>query len=54
MIIPFGITGSGKSTFLNALTEIVKRLKWSITSVSSDGIRGEHMKKYMESHPGVS
>ena len=53
-IIPFGVTGSGKSTFLKTLTEIVKRLKWTINSVSSDGVRGEHMKKYQDSHPGVS
>jgi hypothetical protein len=53
-MMPFGVTGSGKSTFLKTLTEIVKRLKWTIVSASSDGVRGEHMKKYQDSHPGSS
>ena len=53
-IIPFGIPGSGKSTFLKGLKSIVERLKWTIVSVSSDEVRGEHVKKYIETHPGVS
>ena len=35
-MIPFGIPGSGKSTFLKSLMNIVKALKWTLVSISSD------------------
>ena len=44
-IIPFGIPGSGKSTFLNSLKQVCTKLSWSIASVSSDDIRKEAIDK---------
>ncbi len=54
MIIPFGIPGSGKSTFLSTLKTIVQKIGWSLSSLSSDGLRKELMNHYMETHAGVS
>jgi tRNA uridine 5-carbamoylmethylation protein Kti12 len=47
-IIPFGIPGSGKSTFLKTLTKVVGNLNWSIASVSSDGVRQELIDKMLK------
>ena len=52
-ILPFGTVGSGKSTFLKTLTEIVKKLDWSISSISSDALRKELVDKYKEKFPQV-
>jgi len=46
--------GSGKSTFLRTLTQIVKKLDWSISSISSDALRKELVDKYKEKFPDVT
>lgn len=48
VIIPFGVVGSGKSTFLRTLREIVDRLGWKLESVSSDETRKECMDKILQ------
>ncbi len=53
-ILPFGTVGSGKSTFLKTLTQIVKKLDWSISSISSDALRKELVDKYKEKFPDVT
>lgn len=53
-ILPFGIVGSGKSTFLKTLTQIVKKLDWSISSISSDALRKELVDKYREKFPDIA
>jgi tRNA uridine 5-carbamoylmethylation protein Kti12 len=45
VIIPFGIPGSGKTTFKQALLKVLDKLDWSFASVSSDEIRKEMMDK---------
>ena len=52
-IIPFGIVGSGKSTFLKTLTDVAAELKWSLASISSDAIRKELVTGYMAKFPKV-
>jgi hypothetical protein len=52
-IIPFGIVGSGKSTFYKTLTQIASKLKWSIASLSSDALRKELVTGYMEKFPKI-
>jgi len=53
-IIPFGIPGSGKSTFLQTLTKVVGNLNWSIASVSSDGVRKELIDKMLKKDPSLT
>ena len=53
-IMPFGIPGSGKTTFLQSLTKIAATLKWSIASVSSDGVRKETIDKLVAKDPSIS
>jgi tRNA uridine 5-carbamoylmethylation protein Kti12 len=53
-ILPFGIVGSGKSTFLKTLTQIVKKLDWSISSISSDALRKELVDKYREKFTDIA
>jgi hypothetical protein len=45
--------GSGKSTFLKTLTVLLKKLDWSLSSLSSDALRKELVDKYREKNPGV-
>ena len=51
VVVPFGIPGSGKSTFLKTMREVTERLGWSLDSVSSDATRGECMEQYIEKNP---
>jgi signal recognition particle GTPase len=46
-IIPFGVTGSGKSTFFNTLAKVAEKLKWTLSSISSDTVRKGLMDKLM-------
>ena len=46
--------GSGKSTFLKTLTQIVKKLDWSISSISSDALRKELVDQYREKFPDIA
>ncbi|CDW91204.1 UNKNOWN [Stylonychia lemnae] len=49
VIIPFGITGSGKTTLRENLSQIVQeKLRWNFKYVSSDEIRKECMDKAMQ------
>lgn len=44
VLIPFGVVGSGKTTFYHKLASLcTAKLGWSCQRVSSDEIRGQHM-----------
>lgn len=51
VIIPMGIPGMGKSSLITSFREIVEELGCTMDVVSSDIIRQECMKEYMEKHP---
>ena len=52
-IIPFGVTGSGKTTFRKKLTEMAtSRFKWAVKYVSSDETRREAMDEILKSSNG--
>ena len=54
VIIPFGITGSGKSTIKNKIEELASDLGWKFESVSSDEIRKEEMNKLLVKYPNMN
>lgn len=53
-IMPFGTPGSGKSTFHKTLEVILKKLNWSVASVSSDEIRKEEIDKLLKRDPSLT
>jgi adenylylsulfate kinase-like enzyme len=54
VIIPFGVVGSGKSTFAKSLKGIAEQLNWTMASVSSDATRKELMDDYIKKNKGAS
>jgi hypothetical protein len=51
VIIPMGIPGMGKSNLISSFREIVEELGCTMDVVSSDVVRQECMKEYMEKNP---
>ncbi len=45
--------GSGKSTFLKTLIQIAGKLKWTVSSISSDALRKEMVDKYREKNTEI-
>ena len=54
-IIPFALPGSGKSFCFKAIQKKISETEgWSFDIVSSDGIRGELMRKAIENDPNLT